>query len=63
MGTVPAPARPARRWALLVFLLAATAGFIALGVWQVERLGWKRDLIARVDARVHAAPVAPPPPT
>ncbi|MCD9029617.1 SURF1 family protein [Luteimonas sp. BDR2-5] len=45
---------------MLVFLFAATAGFVALGVWQVERLGWKRDLIARVDARVHAAPVAVP---
>lgn len=34
-------------------------GFAALGVWQIERLAWKRELIARVDARVHAAPVAP----
>ena len=36
------------------------AVFIALGVWQVERLSWKLDLIARVDARVHAEPVAVP---
>jgi len=36
------------------------ASFVALGTWQVYRLGWKRDLIARVDARVHAAPVAAP---
>lgn len=55
-------ARPALRWALLLFLIAAAVGFVALGVWQVERLGWKRDLIARVDARVHAPPVAPPAP-
>lgn len=34
--------------------------FVALGTWQVQRLGWKHDLIARVDARVHAAPVAAP---
>ena len=34
--------------------------FVALGSWQVQRLGWKQALIARVDARVHAAPVAPP---
>lgn len=32
----------------------------ALGIWQVERLVWKRDLIARVDARIHAAPVRAP---
>ena len=36
------------------------AGLCALGVWQVERLAWKRDLIARVDSRIHAAPVAAP---
>jgi surfeit locus 1 family protein len=34
--------------------------FAALGIWQVQRLAWKRDLIARVDARIHAAPAAPP---
>lgn len=43
--------------ALLVF-----AGFVALGVWQVQRLSWKLDLIARVDQRVHAEPAAPPGP-
>ncbi|MGF6174661.1 SURF1 family protein [Ensifer sp. 4252] len=36
--------------------------FIALGSWQVQRLFWKFDLIARVDARVHAEPVPAPPP-
>ena len=34
------------------------AGFSALGVWQVQRLAWKQDLIRQVDARIHAAPVA-----
>ncbi|MCM8732021.1 SURF1 family protein [Hephaestia sp. MAHUQ-44] len=38
------------------------AGFVALGIWQVERLHWKLDLIARVEARVHAPPVAAPGP-
>ena len=38
------------------------AGFSALGVWQVQRLAWKQDLIHQVDARIHAAPVAAPPP-
>lgn len=36
--------------------------FVALGVWQVQRLAWKENLIARVDARVHAAPVPAPGP-
>ncbi|MBN8717365.1 MAG: SURF1 family protein [Xanthomonadales bacterium] len=48
------------RLALLVLLACCCAGFIALGIWQVQRLHWKRALIARVEARVHAAPVPPP---
>lgn len=42
------------------FLLFAALVFTALGSWQVQRLFWKLDLIARVDARVHAEAVAPP---
>jgi surfeit locus 1 family protein len=42
--------------ALLLIVL-----FAGLGTWQVYRLQWKLALIARVDSRVHAAPVAPPP--
>lgn len=36
--------------------------FVSLGIWQVERLQWKQDLIARVNARVHAEPVEAPKP-
>lgn len=43
--------------ALLAALLLA-----GLGVWQVERRAWKLALIARVDARLAAAPVAAPGP-
>lgn len=46
--------------AICGLLLFAT--FIGLGVWQVERRSWKLALIARVDERVHAAPVAAPGP-
>lgn len=42
------------------FLLFTALVFTALGSWQVQRLFWKLDLIARVDARVHAQAVAPP---
>jgi surfeit locus 1 family protein len=48
---------------LLALLATAFAGFVALGVWQLQRMAWKQALIARVDARIHAAPVAPPPRT
>lgn len=48
------------------FLLALCAGFAllfaGLGVWQLERLRWKLDLIARVDARLAAEPVPLPGP-
>lgn len=51
--------RPGRR---PVWWLPVGAGFvflvlIALGTWQVQRLAWKEELIARIDARIHAAPV------
>lgn len=36
--------------------------FLALGTWQVQRLGWKLELIERVEQRVHAAPSAAPGP-
>ena len=51
------------RRALFVGLaLLGAIGFAALGVWQIERRAWKLDLIARVEARIHAPPVAPPVP-
>jgi surfeit locus 1 family protein len=48
--------------ALAVAALAAFAGFSALGLWQLERRTWKLDLIARVEARIHAPPEAAPGP-
>ncbi|WBO24550.1 SURF1 family protein [Sphingomonas abietis] len=45
--------------ALLLFWFVA---FCVLGTWQVHRLSWKLNLIATVDRRVHAPPVAPPGP-
>ena len=38
------------------------SAFVALGTWQVQRRAWKLDLIARVQERVHASPIAPPAP-
>ncbi|MBP1843973.1 surfeit locus 1 family protein [Rhizobium petrolearium] len=62
MPDKPAPsARPRRFFAAAMLLLAAA--FLWLGTWQVQRLFWKLDLIARVDARIHAAPVTAPSPS
>lgn len=57
------PRRPA--WALGALAglaLALFVGLVALGTWQVERRAWKHALIAQVDARIHAQPVAAPGP-
>ena len=51
-----------KRWLLIAVAALATAGFTALGVWQIERRAWKLALIERVEQRVHAAPVAAPGP-
>ena len=45
---------------LLLLLLACVALFTGLGLWQLHRLAWKLELIATVDARVHASPVPIP---
>ena len=51
-------ARPVFVVALALFTLV----FAGLGVWQVQRRSWKLDLIARVEARIHAPPAAAPGP-
>lgn len=38
------------------------ACFTSLGIWQIQRLFWKRALIERVEQRVHAPAVAAPTP-
>ncbi|MDB5851119.1 MAG: hypothetical protein JWP29_4871 [Rhodoferax sp.] len=57
--------RPRSRVAAFVIALAGAmlfASFISLGGWQIERRAWKHELVARVDQRVQAAPVAAPGP-
>jgi surfeit locus 1 family protein len=70
-GRVPDRARltavSARRAPVATVLLGALCalaalGFAALGVWQIERRAWKLDLIARVEARIHAEPTPVPGP-
>ncbi|WP_067277116.1 SURF1 family protein [Mitsuaria sp. 7] len=57
------PQRPRRGiafWALLLGAALSFAVFMSLGVWQVQRLAWKEDLIARLDKRLAAAPERAP---
>lgn len=50
----PGPRGTVMRYVWLLLAGILFAGFCALGTWQVKRLQWKLDLIARVDQRVHA---------
>ena len=58
------PTGPSRRvWAILFALgLVSMTGFVALGSWQLARRSWKFDLIARIEARLAAAPAPAPGP-
>ena len=51
-----------RRAVPAALLLMLAAGFVALGIWQVERRAWKHALIEAVATRSTAAPVAAPAP-
>lgn len=44
-------------WILVVSILVLLAILVSLGNWQVRRLAWKEDLLATIDARIHADPV------
>jgi surfeit locus 1 family protein len=48
------------RLAPTLFTIPVLLMCIGLGVWQLQRLGWKRDLMAERDAAVTAPPVRPP---
>ena len=45
---------------LLIIGLGGAAILISLGVWQVQRLAWKQAIIADINARITATPVALP---
>lgn len=56
MTAADARIRPATILAACL-VLGALAVLIALGNWQVRRLAWKEDLIARVNERITAEPI------
>lgn len=51
-----------KRAAFTLLLLVAACSFTALGIWQVDRLTWKRNLIAQVEKKLSspAVPALPP---
>ncbi|MGR3291616.1 MAG: SURF1 family protein [Paracoccaceae bacterium] len=44
----------------LLFGIAGVGLLIWLGSWQLQRLGWKQDVLAGIDTQIAAAPVALP---
>ena len=50
-----------RMIAPLLFGLIGTAVLIFLGLWQVQRLDWKRGILDSIETRIAADPVAVPP--
>ncbi len=53
------------RWRSLLWpgiaALVSLAILLALGTWQLQRLAWKNDLTARIEARAYGEPSALPP--
>lgn len=49
---------PSLRWILTtLFVILGVAGLIRLGIWQLDRLAWRREFNARVTAQLTAAPL------
>mgnify|MGYP002372830672 CR=1 FL=1 len=44
----------------LIIGILGCAILISLGLWQLRRLDWKEDMIARIQSRIDSAPVALP---
>ncbi|WP_158968827.1 SURF1 family protein [Chachezhania sediminis] len=49
-----------RLFFIVLFGLVGTSILLRLGVWQVQRLGWKENMLAEIESRISAAPVAVP---
>ncbi|MCO4848952.1 MAG: SURF1 family protein, partial [Yoonia sp.] len=44
----------------LLLGLSGVAVLLALGFWQLDRLTWKQAILADIDARIMAVPIAMP---
>lgn len=45
---------------MVFFGLTGCAILVWLGTWQIQRLGWKQEVLAEIDSRISAEPVALP---
>ncbi|MGZ2258584.1 SURF1 family protein [Roseobacter sp. A03A-229] len=46
-----------RLWFGLIVGVVGVGILVSLGIWQVQRLAWKEDLLARIETQIVAAPV------
>ncbi|WP_050603197.1 SURF1 family protein [Ruegeria sp. 6PALISEP08] len=46
---------------LLIFGLAGLGVLLWLGIWQMQRLAWKQNVLSEIERRISADPVALPP--
>lgn len=60
MTSAPPPRKSLAQWLMLGFFVFNIALFSSLGVWQLQRLGWKKDLIERIETRTRAEPTPAP---
>lgn len=51
------PAKRINPWVILIAALPVLVALLMLGTWQVNRLAWKEDLLAKIDAQLDAAPI------
>lgn len=55
--TVPAPAKSQHRYHAVILVMLACSILCALGTWQLQRLSWKRELIATLEHKLATTPV------
>ncbi|MGB7432571.1 MAG: SURF1 family cytochrome oxidase biogenesis protein, partial [Ahrensia sp.] len=53
----PATKRTIKPWIVIAAAVPVLAVLLTLGTWQVNRLAWKEDLLAKIDAQLDAAPI------
>ena len=54
----PTPSERSRFWPLTLATAIVFIGLVSLGVWQLQRLTWKENLIAQLEARQAGAPIS-----
>lgn len=50
-----------RYWGVILLATVGTAILLGLGVWQVQRLAWKTDILAQIERKILAPPLISPP--